>query len=103
IRGGEIVCVVGASGCGKSTVLRMVAGFEDVTDGDLRVAGSPVTGPGPDRGVVFQDYGLFPWLTVAENIAYGPAQAKLSKGEVAARTRDALEAVGLARVERSFP
>ncbi|WP_156761018.1 ABC transporter ATP-binding protein [Microbacterium karelineae] len=103
IRAGEIVCIVGASGCGKSTVLRMVAGFETVTDGDLLVAGAPIAGPGPDRGVVFQDYGLFPWLTVAENIAYGPRQAGLARAEAAARTREALEAVGLARVERSFP
>ncbi|MGO1768491.1 MAG: ABC transporter ATP-binding protein [Microbacterium sp.] len=103
VRGGEIVCIVGASGCGKSTVLRMVAGFEEATDGELRVAGSPVTGPGPDRGVVFQDYGLFPWLTVAENIAYGPRQAGLPRAEVAERTRSALEAVGLTRVATSFP
>lgn len=103
VRGGEIVCIVGASGCGKSTVLRMVAGFEEVTDGELRVGGVAVTGPGPDRGVVFQDYGLFPWLTVAENIAYGPRQAGLARAEVADRTRAALEAVGLARVEKSFP
>lgn len=103
IGAGEIVCIVGASGCGKSTVLRMVAGFETVTDGELFVAGAPVMGPGPDRGVVFQDYGLFPWLTIEENIAYGPREAKLSKAVVAERTASALDAVGLGRVAASFP
>ncbi|WOF23227.1 ABC transporter ATP-binding protein [Microbacterium betulae] len=103
VAAGEVVCIVGASGCGKSTVLRMVAGFEPVTDGSLRVAGEAVTGPGPERGVVFQDYGLFPWLTVAENVAYGPRQARLPKEEVRARTDEALTAVGLTRVAQSFP
>ena len=103
VAAGEVVCIVGASGCGKSTVLRMVAGFETVTDGALRVAGKDVAGAGPDRGVVFQDYGLFPWLTVTENIAYGPKQARLPKSEVRERTEQALAAVGLTRVAKSFP
>lgn len=100
---GETICIVGASGCGKSTVLRMVAGFEQPTQGHLRVAGAPVLRPGPDRGVVFQDYGLFPWLTVAENIGYGPREARLPKAEVRSRVERALEGVGLGRVARSFP
>lgn len=103
VAAGEVLCIVGASGCGKSTVLRMVAGFEEVTSGTLSVATEPVSGPGPDRGVVFQDYGLFPWLTVAENIAYGPRQARLQRPVVAERTEQALEAVGLTRVSGSFP
>ncbi|MDT0264827.1 ABC transporter ATP-binding protein [Streptomyces sp. DSM 44915] len=100
---GEFVCVVGASGCGKSTLLRILAGFETASKGTARVGGAPITGPGPDRAVVFQDYGLFPWLTVAENIAYGPRQARLPKATVRERTSRALAAVGLTRMERSFP
>src|SRR4051794_2504958 len=84
IPSGEFVAVVGASGCGKSTLLRILAGFERPTSGVVEVGGSPVTGPGPDRGVVFQDYGLFPWLTVRENVGYGPARKRLPRSEVAA-------------------
>ncbi len=103
IAAGEFVCVVGASGCGKSTLLRILAGFEQATTGRVEVATEPVRGPGPERGVVFQDYGLFPWLTVAENVAYGPKQARLPKAEVTARTERALETVGLSRLTSSFP
>jgi NitT/TauT family transport system ATP-binding protein len=67
------------------------------------VAGVPVTGPGPDRGVVFQDYGLFPWLSVRENIGYGPARKRLPKAEVAALTDRFLQAVGLTRFADRFP
>src|SRR3954462_15889578 len=72
IASGEFVAVVGASGCGKSTLLRILAGFERATDGTVEVGGKTVSGPGPDRGVVFKDYGLFPWLSVRENVMYGP-------------------------------
>ncbi|MEV0247775.1 ABC transporter ATP-binding protein [Nocardia sp. NPDC050712] len=103
IAAGEFVCVVGASGCGKSTLLRIVAGFETATAGSATVGDEPITGPGPDRGVVFQDYGLFPWLTVAENIAYGPKQARVARDEIATGTARWLEVVGLAGVSASFP
>ena len=70
---GEFVCLIGASGCGKSTLLRIVAGFEQPTRGEALMWGKPIDGPAPDRGMVFQDYGLLPWLTVRRNIGFGPA------------------------------
>jgi NitT/TauT family transport system ATP-binding protein len=103
IASGEFVAVVGASGCGKSTLLRILAGFERATDGVVEVGGAPVTGPGPDRGVVFQDYGLFPWLTVRENVAYGPARKKLPKDEVHAVADRFIAAVGLTRFAGKYP
>jgi NitT/TauT family transport system ATP-binding protein len=103
IASGEFVAVVGASGCGKSTLLRILAGFERPTAGSVEVGGTPVTGPGPDRGVVFQDYGLFPWLSVRENVAYGPSRKKLPKAEVAAVTDRFIAAVGLTRFAGKYP
>jgi ABC-type nitrate/sulfonate/bicarbonate transport system ATPase subunit len=103
IEDGEFVCLVGASGCGKSTLLRIVAGFERATTGQVLVRGKPVTGPGPDRGVVFQDYGLFPWLSVAENVAYGPRQRRLPKERVQPIVDRFLEMVGLARFRDRYP
>lgn len=100
---GEFICIVGASGCGKSTLLRIVAGFETLTSGALHVAGRPVTEPGPDRGMVFQDYALFPWLTVAQNIAYGPRQAGLPKAEIEALTDRYIEMVGLTKFRARYP
>jgi ABC-type nitrate/sulfonate/bicarbonate transport system ATPase subunit len=103
IPAGDFVCIVGASGCGKSTLLRILAGFEDATGGTLTVADEPVTGPSPERGVVFQDYGLFPWLTVAENIAYGPRQSRLQREEIQQRTTTFIDAVGLERFADRYP
>ena len=103
IPAGEFVCVVGASGCGKSTLLRILAGFEPGTSGTVTVAGEPVSGPDPERGVVFQDYGLFPWLSVRENIAYGPRQARLTRDVVRERTDRFLDAVGLTRFAAKYP
>ena len=100
---GEFICIIGASGCGKSTLLRIVAGFETLTTGELQVMGKTPAGPGPDRGMVFQDYALFPWLSVAQNIAYGPRQAGLPKAQVAELTERYLDMVGLQKFRDRFP
>jgi ABC-type nitrate/sulfonate/bicarbonate transport system ATPase subunit len=100
---GEFVCVIGASGCGKSTLLRLVAGFDQVTAGTVEVRGRPVRAPGPDRGVVFQDYGLFPWLTVAGNIAYGPRQRGLPRARITEIVEEYLRMVQLERFADRYP
>ncbi len=98
---GEFVCLIGASGCGKSTLLRIVAGFEAPTSGDVRVYDAPITGPGSDRGMVFQDYALFPWMTVRANIAFGPKQKGLKDAsDIAARY---LDMVGLSTFADRYP
>ncbi len=71
ISAGDFICIVGPSGCGKSTVMNMIAGLDKPSSGRIAIDGVPVTGPGADRGVMFQDYALFPWLTVRENIGFG--------------------------------
>ncbi len=71
VRDGEFISLVGPSGCGKTTLLGMVAGFVQPTDGTVTLDGAPIAGPGPERGVIFQECGVFPWLTVADNIAFG--------------------------------
>jgi ABC-type nitrate/sulfonate/bicarbonate transport system ATPase subunit len=84
-------------------LLRIVAGFETFTSGELLVMGKTVAGPGPDRGMVFQDYALFPWLSVAQNIAYGPRQAGGPKAEVAELTERYLDMVGLQKFRNRYP
>jgi NitT/TauT family transport system ATP-binding protein len=103
VRKGEFVCLIGASGCGKSTLLRIVAGFETPTSGEALMWGKPIAGPAPDRGMVFQDYGLFPWLTVRQNIAFGPSSRGLSKAEVHDTADRFLELVGLTRFADAYP
>ena len=100
---GEFVSLIGASGCGKSTLLRIVAGFERATSGSVVVRGEAVTRPGPERGVVFQDYGLFPWLTVAANIAYGPRQRGASRSETDAIVERFVKMVGLSHFRDRYP
>jgi NitT/TauT family transport system ATP-binding protein len=87
---GELVCIVGASGCGKSTLLHLVGGLDTPTSGEIRVGGDLVVGPGPDRGMVFQAYSLFPWKTVAANVAFGLRGARWNKERVAERVAELL-------------
>ena len=103
INKGEFVCLIGASGCGKSTLLRIIAGFEQPTSGQVSLYGNAITGPGSDRGMVFQDYALFPWMTVRENIAFGPRQKKLAKKYVDEITNEYLNMVGLEKFADRFP
>lgn len=97
VRESEIVCLVGPSGCGKSTLLNMLAGFEKATGGDVEIDGHPITGPGPDRAVVFQHDALFPWLTVFANVTAG-ARARRRKGY----ERRAEELLGQLRLQGFF-
>ena len=103
IHKGEFVCLLGASGCGKSTLLRIIAGFEKASHGSVAVYGFEVNKPGPDRGMVFQDYALFPWLTVKQNIAFGPTQRGLASKEIAATTERFMVMVGLADFADRYP
>ena len=84
---GEFVAVIGPSGCGKTTMMNMVAGFVQPTRGRVLLDGKPIAGPGPDRGVIFQEYGVFPWLTVRQNIAFG---LTLAANRAGAAERDAI-------------
>ncbi|MGK7869095.1 ABC transporter ATP-binding protein [Falsiroseomonas sp. E2-1-a20] len=103
VRKGEFVCLIGASGCGKSTLLRIVAGFEQPTAGEALMWGKPIPGPAPDRGMVFQDYGLFPWLTVRENIGFGPASRGRPKAEVRDTVERFISLIGLTRFADAYP
>jgi len=100
---GEFVCMIGASGCGKSTLLRIIAGFEEPTTGEVAIDGKPVTGPGSDRGMVFQDYALFPWMTVRQNISFGPRQRHLAREEIDKTTDEFVRMVGLERFADRYP
>ena len=100
---GEFRVLLGPSGCGKSTLLRMIAGLDRPDSGQVLVNGKPVAGPGRDRGMVFQKYTSFPWLTVAENIAYGPQINGVAPSEREKIVQHLIEAVGLAGFEKSYP
>ena len=99
----EFVCVVGRSGCGKTTLLRMVAGLTAPTTGRIVLDDKPVRGPGPDRGVVFQDYALFAWRTAAENIAFGPKMKGLAVAERDQIVKRYVKLVGLEGFEDRYP
>jgi sulfonate transport system ATP-binding protein len=100
---GEFVSIVGASGCGKSTLLRLIVGLDDVYRGEILLGGTQVSGPGADRGIVFQDHRLFPWLTLTENVTLALDAFPLPAEEKAQRVRDAIALVGLSGFERARP
>jgi NitT/TauT family transport system ATP-binding protein len=103
VRNGEFLTVVGPSGCGKSTLLNILAGFEKATSGEILLDGRKIVAPGPERGVVFQEYGLFPWLTVADNIGFGPRSLALPRAEVMDRINRTLRMVGLEEARNQYP
>jgi NitT/TauT family transport system ATP-binding protein len=100
---GEFVCLLGPSGCGKSTLLNAVAGFSLPSSGTISVDGRLIAQPGPDRGMVFQEYALFPWMTVAQNIAFGLEVQKRPKDEIAARIDRLLDTLKLKDFRDRFP
>ena len=100
---GQFICLLGPSGCGKSTLLNAVAGFAPPTSGRITVDGKPVTGPGPDRGMVFQEYALFPWMTVAQNVAFGLEIKGIDKAGIARRVDELLAMLSLSDFRQRFP
>jgi NitT/TauT family transport system ATP-binding protein len=102
VKAGEFLCIVGPSGCGKSTLLHLIAGLHQQTSGQVLVDGKPVQGPGTDRILIFQELGLFPWLTVGENVEFGMKMKGLSKAEREERTQYYLRLVHLAQFRKSY-
>ena len=103
IHSGEFVCILGPSGCGKSTLLNSVAGHVPTSSGRITVDGDLVTGPGPDRGMVYQQHSLFPWKTVRENVAFGPRITGRGDNSPISTANTFLEMVGLANYGDSYP
>ena len=103
VRDREFVALLGPSGCGKSTLLYLVGGFLPVEQGAIRVEGKPITGPGADRGIVFQHFALFPWKTVMQNVLYGLEKQGIAREERLRRAGVFIELVGLTGFEDSYP
>ena len=99
----ELTCVIGASGCGKSTLVRILAGLETASEGEVLVSGEPVSGPGPDRGMVFQGYTLFPWLTVKKNVMFGLRMTGHSESTAESEAMQWIDLVGLADSADVYP
>ena len=102
VRAGEFLCIVGPSGCGKSTLLHLIAGLHSQTSGQVLVDGHPVQGPGTDRILIFQEHGLFPWLTVAENVEFGMKMKGVPRAERREKMRYYLRLVHLGKFETSY-
>ena len=100
---GEFLSILGPSGCGKSTILNLIAGLETASSGELLVEGKTIKGPGQNRIVVFQESGLFPWLSVLDNVMYGLLLKKMSKEEAEAKAIEVLQMVHLGKFINSFP
>lgn len=102
VHAGEFVCIVGPSGCGKSTLLHLIAGLHSPTSGQILVDDKPVQGPGTDRILIFQEHGLFPWLTVGQNVEFGMKMKGLPKRERQEKVQHYLRLVHLAKFEKSY-
>jgi NitT/TauT family transport system ATP-binding protein len=100
---GQFVCLLGPSGCGKSTLLNAVAGFAPPTSGRVLADGVPVAGPGPERGMVFQEYALFPWMTVEQNVGFGLEIKGMPRAQIAARVADLLQLLSLEDFAKRYP
>jgi NitT/TauT family transport system ATP-binding protein len=103
VQQGEFVSVVGPSGCGKTTILNMIAGFIPYSGGEILLDGKPVVGPGPERGVVFQSFALFPWKTVLDNVGFGPKMRGVPKAERDKIAREYLALAGLSHAANRYP
>jgi NitT/TauT family transport system ATP-binding protein len=103
VASGEVVCIVGASGCGKSTFLNVMAGFLRPTGGEVLLEGEPIRGVDPRCGMIFQSYALFPWMTVADNVAFGPRLQGASRKRRHAKAARWIEVVGLDGFEHAYP
>lgn len=99
----EFVCIVGPSGCGKSTLLRMIAGLEDISEGQILMRDKVIKDPSAERGMVFQNYTLFPWLTVEQNIAFGLSLRKLPKDVIEEKVNRYLKIIDLEKFKHSYP
>jgi NitT/TauT family transport system ATP-binding protein len=102
VQPGEFLCIVGPSGCGKSTLLHLIAGLHQQSSGDVLVDNTPVQGPGTDRILIFQELGLFPWLTVAQNVEFGMRMKGITKAQREAKVRDYLRLVHLHQFKDSY-
>ena len=103
IKENEFICFIGPSGCGKTTLLRVIAGLEEPSSGEIRLEGQTIMGPGPERGMVFQEYSLFPWRTVLDNVAFGLELKGIPKDERYRKARQYLKMVELERFEERYP